>query len=166
MQAFLRGGAALLALTFLSACGAVAAPRYGAYSSRLIMPGTSPSLSISTPSGFEYRSVSDLGTTISRNQAIAIADSNVPQVVQASAPVVITSVTLGQFKVNNIAFHIPTTTAWLLLYHSSAPMLEKNGSAVQSCLPRSGACGGHYMLLAVDAHSGKLDAPFAGVVFG
>ncbi len=81
-------------------------------------------------------------------------------------PITVVAAALCQVQDNSTRFLVPTTTVWLVLLHSTSLMQAKNGPFVSSCAYGWTQCGGHYMLLSVDATTGHIIAPFVGGVFG
>ncbi len=179
MKSFVRIGVVALGAILLLACGSVAtlptstnavplptpSPSLGTFSSTIAMRGVPANLNLHPPTGFQYRPVSNLATSISEAQAETLALQAAYQGAATTAPITVVTASLGQYKVDNIWYHIPTTTAWIVLLHSTSLMQAKNGPFVSSCAYGL-QCGGHYMLLSVDATSGQIVAPFVGGVFG
>lgn len=179
MKSFARIGVVALGVILLSACGSVATlptstnavplptptPSIGTFSSTISMQGAPTNLNLQGPTGVQFRPVSDMVTPVSESQAEKIALQGAYQVAATTTPITVVTAALGQVQENSTRFHVPTTTVWLVLLHSTSLMQDKNGPFVSSCAYGL-QCGGHYMLLSVDATSGQIIAPFVGGVFG
>ncbi len=94
MKPFIHISILILSTMLLAACspsGPASTPSYGPFSPTIAMPGVDPHL-LSEPIGFQYRTVRNLTTRISRSQAETIALHASRQDAFAIAPITVVSV--------------------------------------------------------------------------